>query len=121
MSVYDRDPSLPFSPPTRNTRSQKSGPLYSFNDAENQKFLKEKKEKNEQERQEVEKKLRDFKKRLSQSKFKTAQKHRHLPDLPIAEMTDPPPPPHPHASDLSFIPGAYNGRGQQDESVNWFV
>jgi hypothetical protein len=121
MSVYDRDPSLPFSPPARNTRSQKSGPLYSFNDAENRKFLKEKKEKNEQERREVENKLRDLKKRLSQSKFKTAQKHRQLPDLPVAEMTDPPPPPHPHASDLTFIPGAYTGRGQQDESVNWFV
>ena len=74
MSVYDRDPSLPFSPPARNTRSQKSGPLYSFNDAENRKFLKEKKAKDEQDRQELEKKIHDFKKTTEPIKIQNRTK-----------------------------------------------
>ena len=89
MSIYDRDLSLPFTPPAGSTRSKKSGPFYSFNDVERRKFLKEKKEELEKNQQDLAEKVQKFKKRISQAKFKAAQKRRNLPEIPIAEMADP--------------------------------
>ena len=125
MSIYDRDQSLPFTPPAGSTRSKKSGPFYSLNDEERRKFLKERKEELEKNQKDLADKVNKFKKRISQSKFKEVQKRRNLPEIPIAEMADPVDPPapaaHPHAQELSFIPPPFRGLHQKENPHDWFV